>query len=332
MVVKQGHQLFADELTLLAAEIADPRLVAIAASITAPLRVTVCGRRGVGRRTVAAALEAAGVNIVGGPGLGRDALADVDVVVYVVAEVVKPEDRVALAAVAAAGRPVLVVLNKADLPGGCGLAEVAGATSAPAEALSALFALAAGGDRLDDELWAALERLAAESADISSVECFVSCPHPVSGQTRERLCTLLDLSGIQRVVELARRGGTAGQARTMLRRLSGVDRVVSRLATVSAGIYHRRTAAAAARLEALAVAEPHGVVDEFLIRDATVAARMATAVAVVHERDVPEEPALQRAHRWQAYRRAPLGATQCACAADIARGSLRAWAATRSRP
>ncbi|WP_408066329.1 P-loop NTPase family protein [[Mycobacterium] nativiensis] len=324
----QGHQLFVDELTQLTAEIPDPRLVAIAATITAPLRVAVCGRRGVGRRTVAEALEAAGVSVVGAPGLdpGLDAAAGADVDVQVVAETVKPEDTAALAA---RRRPVLVVLNKADLPGRCGVAEVAGATRAPAESMSALFALAASGGRLDGELWAGLGCLAAQPADISSAERFVSCPHPVPPQTRERLCAVLDLSGIELAVELARRGGTAGQARTKLRRLSGVDLVVARLHAVGAGVYHRRTVEAVARLEALAVGDSR--IDEFLTRDATVAARLAAAIAAVGEHHMSGEPALCRARRWQAYRSAPLRAAQQACAADIARGSLRAWAVTRGR-
>ena len=41
--------------------------------------------------------------------------------------------------------------------------------------------------------------------------------------------------------------------------------------------------------------------------------------------------ALRRARRWQAYRSAPMGITQRACAGDITRGSLRAWATTRGR-
>lgn len=323
MVVTLGHQQFGDELTLLAAEIPEPRLSEIAASLTEPLRVAVCGRRGVGRRTVAAALAGAGVNVVA-PGAPAEAT------VYVVAEAVKPEDCAALAAGAAAGRPVLVVLNKTDLSGHCGVADVAGVTGAPAESMSALFALAAGDERLDDELWGALRRLAGQPADVSSAEHFVSCEHRVPRQVRERLCNTLDLSGIDRVLDLARRNGTVVQARALLHQSSGIDRVVDRLAAVGAGVHHRRMSEAVARLEALAVGQDHADrIAEFLIRDATVAARMAAAVAVL---DVPNEPPLPRARRWQAYRGAPLGATHDACAADLVRGSLRAWAATRVRP
>lgn len=320
----QGHQLFAAELTRLAGEICDPGLSSIAAEITAPLTIAVCGRRGVGRRSVAAALAAAGLRVADRPG------AEAEAVVYVVAEAVKPEDTAAVARTARRA-PVLVVLNKADLSGHCGAAGVAAATGAPAEPLSALFALAALEERLDSGLWAALRRLAAEPADLRCAEHFVSRPHGVPRQLRERLCATLDLSGIERVLELAGRGGTVAQARTVLRRLSGVDSVLARLAALSAGVQHRRMSEAVGRLEALAVGRDFAArIDDFLTRDATVAARMAAAVAVLPEHAVPGEP-LRRARRWQGYRSAPVGITQRACAGDIARGSLRAWAATRGR-
>lgn len=329
LVVTQGHQLFADALTQLAAEISDPRLSAIAADITAPLRVAVSGRRGVGRRTVAAALAAAGVRIAGRSG------SDADMTVHVIAEVVKPEDVEDVAARQDTGdRSVLVVLNKADLAGHCGAAGAAAAMRVPVEPMSALFALAAVGDRpgagLDRGLWEVCRQLAEQPADLSSTEQFVSCPHPVSRQVRERLCAVLDLSGIERMLELARQGGTAGRARTMLRRLSGIDGVVERLAAMGAGPHHRRMSQAVVRLEAMAVGDSR--IDEFLVADAAVAARMTAAAAVVQEQWVPDEPALRRARRWQAYRGAPVGAAQRACAVDIARGSLRAWSVTRGLP
>ncbi|MEO8816302.1 MAG: hypothetical protein ABI307_11180 [Mycobacterium sp.] len=140
----QGHQSFADELTRLAAELPDPRVAVIAARVAAPLRVAVCGRRGVGRRTVAAALRGAGVAVSTRPGaeMVADMVADMvgDVVAYVVAEVAKPEDT---AAVAALDKPVLVVLNKADLPGGAGPAEVSALVGASAEPMAGLLAVAA---------------------------------------------------------------------------------------------------------------------------------------------------------------------------------------------
>ncbi|ORW93453.1 hypothetical protein [Mycolicibacter terrae] len=324
MVVIQGHQLFADGLTRLAGEISDPGLSSIAAGVVAPLRVAVFGRRGVGRRTVAAALSAAGVCVADRPDAPADAL------VHVVAEAVKPEDTAAVRA--ARRRPVLVVLNKVDLAGCCGVTDVAAATDAPAESMSALFALAGLGERLDAALWSGLCGIAAQPADLSCAEHFVRCPHGVPRPVRERLCATLDLSGIERVLELARRGGTVTQARMMLRRLSGVDGVVARLGALGAGVRHRRMSEAVARLEALAVGRDFAArIDEFLTDDATVAARMSAAAVVLGERWAPGDPVLRRARRWQAYRTAPVGITGRACAADIARGSLREWAATRDR-
>lgn len=321
----QGHQLFADGLTRLAAEVSEPRLTAIAAGVDAPLRVAVHGRRGVGRRTVAAALAAAGVRIAGDDAVGDK---DADITVRVVAEVVKPEDIAAVRATRP--RPVLVLLNKADLSGHCDIADVVAATRAPAEPMSALFALAALDGRLDDGLWAACRLLAEQPADLRSAERFVSGPHRVPRPVRERLCAVLDVSGIVRVLEPARRGATAGAASALLRRHSGVEAVLARLAVLGAELRHRRIAEAAARLAALAVGrDSAGRIDEFLVRDSTVAARMAAAAAVVGP---PDEPALSRARRWQAHRDAPVDAARRACAADIARGSLRAWATTRGQP
>lgn len=323
----QGHRLFVDELTRLAAETCDRRLAAIAAGVSAPTRVAICGRRGVGRRSVAAALAAAGVSVTGRCDPAADAA------VYVVAETVKPEDIAALRGLAGAPvcrRPVLAVLNKSDLSGHCGVAGVAAAGRVPAESMSAVFALAALDDRLDDELWQALRQLAAQPADLSCPERFVSCPHGVPRQVRERLCAVLDLSGIDRVLELAVGGGSIAQARMLLRRLSGVDGVLARLAEVVAGVQHRRISQAVTRLEALAVGtEFADRVDDFLIRDATVAARMAAAAAAVQAQWAPDEPALRRARRWQARRGAPVSAARRACATDIVRGSLRTWATTR---
>ncbi|MBS9533268.1 hypothetical protein KIH27_06645 [Mycobacterium sp. M1] len=117
---------FVADLLRLADATSDPRLAALAARIAAPVRVAVGGRPGVGRRTVAAALQRAGVAV---------ADADAGVAVHVVAEVCKPED---VAAVAAATRPTLVVLNKADLPGGADADEIARRLGTPVQPMSGL--------------------------------------------------------------------------------------------------------------------------------------------------------------------------------------------------
>ncbi|MGD1109219.1 MAG: hypothetical protein ABR885_02865, partial [Mycobacterium sp.] len=89
----QGHQIFVDELKRFAASHADARVTAIAERAAAPLRVAVRGRRGVGRNTVVGALD----RVVSEAGImvhpsERAAGKDVDVIVYVTAEVIKPED------------------------------------------------------------------------------------------------------------------------------------------------------------------------------------------------------------------------------------------------
>src|ERR1700741_3597594 len=168
----QGHQTFADELARFAAGRADPRVTAIAARAAAPLRVVVRGRPGVGRKTAARGLARAGIV----PGISATTGAttsacDADIVVYVIAEVVKPEDT---DAIAAAGRPVLAVLNKADLAGSLSgrsgdepiaaarkrCADLSALVGVPMEPMIGLLAVAAFDD-LDRALWAALRALAA---------------------------------------------------------------------------------------------------------------------------------------------------------------------------
>jgi hypothetical protein len=240
----QPRPIFADELTGFAAEIGDPRVAGIAERVAAPLRVAVWGRRGVGRGTVAHALGCAGVTITSEH--------DADVVVYVVAEVAKPEDT---AAVAALSQPVLAVVNKAELPGGADAADVAARIGAPVEPMAGLLALAAVENRLDATLWAALGILAAEPADMSSADGFVAGPHRVPRQLRRQLCDTLDLPGINHVVGAVRQGRSVSQVTALLRRLSGVDTVVERVSVVGAAVRYQRLLHAVAQLTALAVSD-----------------------------------------------------------------------------
>src|SRR5690242_1612504 len=101
----RGHKIFVDELARFAAGRDDPRVTAIVERAAAPLRVVVRGRRGVGGSTVARALDGAG--LPSGISATTGSPAGADVVVYVTAEVIKPEDT---EAIAAAERPVLAVL------------------------------------------------------------------------------------------------------------------------------------------------------------------------------------------------------------------------------
>lgn len=258
----EEQQRFAGELARLAERTGDPGLAALAAGVRAPVQIAVCGRRGVGRRTVRAALAAGGLAVLGDDGPD----APVDVTVYVVAEAVKPEDvqSVTEAAAGHPGRPVLVVLNKTDVPGHADCAAVSAVLGAPVLAMSALLAL---GWRLDDELWAALRGLADQPGDLRCPESFVTGEHPVAQRVRERLCATLDLPSLQRVLDVVGYGGSKDQACGLLYRLSGLDGVMARLEDVSVDTRAQRIAHAAIRVEAMGVGHASAdSIDEFLMR------------------------------------------------------------------
>lgn len=344
------HQIFADELARFAAEAADPALTAISERVTAPLRVAVQGRRGVGRRTVTHALIGAGIDVTFQPDT-----ADLDV--YVIAEVVKPEDR---NAIEAARHPVLMVLNKADSTGlsdsgGNGepsagpiaaarvrCARFSALTGVPTEPMVGILAVAAL-DGLPDHLWAALRVLAARTlgsgaetpgeiaAGCHSVPALV--PALVPAGVWRRLLDALGLFGIAHAVAALGQAGSVAEsvfrARTVLRLVSCVDAVVDRLAAVGSEVHYRRILEAVAELETLAVTDRR--INGFLSRDETVLARMAAAVPVIESAgltvDRCDDPdgCLRRAVEWRRYRRGPVTAVHRACGTDIARGSLRLW-------
>ena len=339
-VTGQGHQIFVDELTRLAAGADDPRLARIATEVAGPLRVVVRGRSGVGSGTVARALSAAGVTVT-----SDSETADVDV--HVIAEVVKPEDS---EAVATSRRPALVVLNKADLTGfGAGGPVVAAQgrcvpfsalTGRPTEPMVALLAVAALEDGvLDDAALVALRLLVTEPADLRSTDGFASGPHRLSLDIRARLLDTLDLFGIAHSVRALRQGRSAAvrldSLRAVLRRVSRVDTVVARITVIGAEAHYRRMLDAVARLEALAITEER--IAGFLAADDTVIARMTAAVDVVEAAGLTVDPAadpaahLRRALRWRRYGRGPVTAAHRACGSDIARGSLRLWARAAGR-
>jgi hypothetical protein len=317
----RGHQLFADALARFADECADARVDAIAETAAAPLRVTVRGRRGAGRATVARALShvaaASGLSVMTSDG-------SPDLVVHVLAEVVKPEDA---QAIATAGCPVLAVLNKIDLLGpltassGDGplatarsrCARLAALAGVPVEPMIGLLAVAAF-EEFDEH---ALRTLAADN--------------PVLADARLRLLDSLDVFGMALGIAAVRRGGTSHGIRALLRQVGGVDAVVATLSGLGAELRYRRVLDAVAQLEALAVGHA-GVaerISDFLACDDTVIARMAAAVdmadaaALDPGRDEPGH--LSRALRWQRYSRGPVSVLQRSCGADIARGSLRLW-------
>jgi hypothetical protein len=350
----QGHQTFVGELARFAAGQVDPRLAAIAQRTAAPLRVVVGGRRGVGCRTVRRALDGAGRTAgiaVVTPQTDREA----DVVVHVLAEVVKPEDTQAIGQAAAAGRPVLAVLNKADLAGslsGRGDGPVAAARArctelsarvgVPMEPMTGLLALTALDD-LDSTLWTALSALAAHPGATACFEGsfagFLAADVSVPTDVRRRLLETLDLFGTALAVAAFRQGRTPAQVLTLLHRMSGVDGVLARIGALGAAARYQRVRDAVTELEALA-AGGGGLgerISGFLSRDDTVVARMAAAVDLAEAagldpgghpgRGARRDPAahLPRAVRWQRYSRASASELHRACGADIARGSLRLW-------
>jgi hypothetical protein len=337
----QGHPIFVDELQRFVADVADSRCAVIAKRLTAPLLVAVSGRRGVGSSTVAHALARANsvpeVITVTPP-------ADADIDVYVLAEVVKPEDH---EAIAAARRPVVAVLNKADLIGTaesgryphepasaarrrCArLADLPGLTGVPIEPVVGVLAVATLDDLVDDALWVALQQLAIQPADLSSTDSFVACEHPLPADLRRRLLETLDVFGVTAAVTAIRRGATRAQTRALLRRLSCIDDVVDEIGSVGAQVLYQRLLDAVADLEALAVSDCR--VGEFLSRDETVIARMTAAVNVVEaagtrvDRCDSAAAHLRRAVGWQRYSCGPVSSMHRACGADIVRGSLRLW-------
>jgi hypothetical protein len=327
-VIGQGRQIFVDELRQFATEVADVRCAAIADGLAAPLRVAVSGRRGVGRGTVAQALTRA-ADLRGTITLTTSAEAEADVDVYVITEVVKPEDREAIMATT---RPVVVVLSKADLvattqpgvhPDGptsaarIRCARLSAHTGVPIQPMVGLLAIAALDELLDDALWTALQTLAGRPGG-----------DPVPA-VQQRLVDILDVFGVEQALAAIRRGATRDQTRAILRQLSCIDEVVDKIESVGAQVRYRRVQDAVAELETLAVTDRR--ISEFLSRDDTVVARMAAAVNVVEaaglnvDRCDSAAAYLRRAVAWQRYSRGPVAALHRACGADIVRGSLRLW-------
>lgn len=352
----RGHQIFAEGLTRFAAAHADPRVTAVAERTAAPLRVAVHGRPGVGRGTVERALGGAGrawgIAVTTGPA---------DVLVYATAEVFKAED---VDAIGAADRPVVGVLNKADLIGplsGRGARASGGPIAAARRRCAELSALAgvavrpmiglltvAALDDLDGGLWAALRTLADEPGTCldGSFSEFLSADCPVPTEVRVRLLDRLDLFGVALAMVAVRQGRTSGQVRALLHRMGGADDVLRAIAAAGAELRYRRVLDAVAELEALAVSGAvSGAVSRdvngeritaFLAGDDAVIARMAAAADMAEAAGLEigagdGDPAehLQAAARWQRYSRGSVGPVQRACGADIVRGSMRLWSRSR---
>jgi hypothetical protein len=319
--IERVGQIFVDVLTRFAERSRNPRLTPIVRRVGAPVRVAVHGRCGVGRTTVSAALTSAGLVVTDG--------ADAEVAVLVIAESLKPEDRLA------AGRSQLIILNKADLTGfdAAGplalaqhrAAAVHASTHTPTVPMVGLLAVA----ELDDELMAALRTLVRAPADLTSTDAFVEAEHPLPGPLRRRLLDTLDRFGIAHAV-LAIEGGADGAGvRELLRRISRIDEAANHVEALTAPVRYRRVRAALAELHSLAVRSGDHDLAGFVAADETVLAVMSAAVEVVEADgihvDTADDPAAhrRRAVHWRRYGSGPVAALHGRCAADICRGSLR---------
>jgi hypothetical protein len=252
--------------------------------------------------------------------------ADLDV--YVLAETLKPEDRRALTE---SSRPVVGVLNKADLAGFGDHGPVAAATArcrrlteltgVPVYPLAGLAALAAVDDTVvDDELVDALRALTTDPADLGSTDRFATKAHRLPHAIRERLLSQLDLFGIAHGVLALRDGADRAGLVAALRRASAVDGLLAGIDLAGAPVRYRRLTDADVAL--------------FTAADEQVAARMTAAIDVMRaaglEVDAADDDAgasvyLQRAIAWERYSRGPVSRLHRSCGADIARGSLRLW-------
>ncbi|MGZ8813526.1 MAG: hypothetical protein ACXWZI_05955 [Mycobacterium sp.] len=311
-------------MTRFAEQSRNPRLTPIIRRAGAPVCVAVHGRSGVGRTTVSAALADAGVAVTADG-------ATADITVLVIAETLKPEDRLT---VSRSDMPTVVILNKADLTGfGIGgplvaarrHAEALSSPGAPAVPMAGLLAIAG----LDDELMAALRVLVHTPADLTSTDAFVQSEHPLLGEVRRRLLDALDRFGIAHAVLAVENGADATAVSALLHRLSRVEEAAAQVEAAGAPVRYRRVRAAIAELHALAVQSGDEQLTELLRTDDTVLAVMGAAVEVVEAEgmhvDRGDGPAAhrRRAAYWRRYGSGPVNALHRSCSADICRGSLR---------
>jgi hypothetical protein len=317
-------------LTRFAEQSRNPRLTPIIRRAAAPVRVVVCGRSGVGRAAVSAALAYAGVAVT------TDAVA-ADVTVLVIAETLKPEDRLAAGR---SDRPTVIILNKADLmafgSGGplalarrhaAAICASVSSLGTPTVPMVGLLAIA----ELDDELMAALQALVHAPADLTSIDAFVQSEHLLPREVRRRLLDALDRFGIAHAVLAVEDGADITAVRALLRRLSHVEEAVAQVDAVAAPVQYQRVRAAIAELHTLATRSGDQQLAEFLATDDTVLAVMGAAVEVVEADglhvDRGDDPAAhrRRAVYWRRYGNGPVDALHRSCSADICRGSLRLY-------
>ncbi|MHA0285005.1 hypothetical protein ACXYX3_01005 [Mycobacterium sp. C3-094] len=312
----------AEVVAALAAEGPDPDVADVERLLRAPVRVAVRGRAGVGVRTVACS--------VGARAAAPGETADVDVLV--VGEALTDEDR------ACVTDATVAVLNKADLGGA-----VAGGPLRAARTAAAEFEVMLGvpvvptvallaGVRIGEDDIAALRALVETPADVSSVDAFTCCDHPLPTEVRRDLIDRLDRFGLAHAILAVSAGAAGDEVTARLRALSGVDALRAAIGRTAAAVQYRRCVTAVHTLRLLAVERADEQLAERLDGDDVVVAVMAAAVELVEaagatvDRGEPEADAgahLRRALRFHHLSRGPLDELHRRCAADIRRGSLR---------
>ncbi|MEI6253409.1 MAG: hypothetical protein WCP30_11430 [Mycobacteriaceae bacterium] len=290
--------------------------------LRAPLRVGVGGRPGSGRSTVIRALRGAGLTAAAaGESADVDEAAGVDVCLYVFVETLNADDRAALAS---AARPVVAVLNKADLAGFGGNGPMAAAaercrqlqraTAVPTVALSALLAVAG------------TDPVVLDAGTVDALHLLSTAPARVPDDARRRLAVDLDLFGTACAVSAVRSGAGRDDVTALLRMVSGIGEVCAAIDRAAAPVRYRRLTEVLTEL-----GTDDARVARMLTGDDVVLARMAAAAAVVRAAGAADVACstrsdhLRRAIHWQRYARGPVSALHRACAVDIARGALRLW-------
>ena len=227
----------------------------------------------------------------------------------------------------AAGRPVLVVLNKADLiattapgrhPDGptaaarARCAQLSARAGFPVEPLVGVLAVAA----LDDTSWRGLLALAGGQ--------------PVDDAVRGRLMDTLDAFGIRQATAAIRRGAGRGDVEALLRGVSGIDAVTDKLVVLGAQPRYQRMLAAVAQLETMAVADPR--ISDFLVErrhrggpdDGRISTQSRRSVSAWITATRPQRTSVARCTGRADADKTVTGGGR-ACRADIVRGSLRLW-------
>ena len=248
-------------------------------------RVIVEGRPGAGRRTVATALRRRGVHVV---------TSEPDVRIRVVAEAHKPEDGCADAV------PTVFVQTKADL------------TETVLPGIRVVGLLAVVGPLTDDEV-AALRVLTRHPAEMSSVDAFVSCAHPLTREVRQRLLERLDRFGIAHAVLALGDGAEPAAVAERLAELSNIDAVLPAIRAAGAPLRYRR----------MCGEKPCATSDDDVLERMTAAVDVIEGAGAVVDRGDRPDDHRRRALYWSRYGRGPVTELHRACAVDIVRGSLR---------